>query len=276
MSSRSYLCGVAAPDVLPRFDEGYDTATQTLASDVDYLPLLWLALFREGDLRRTTVTIEGEALDVVAPVCATERALRQLDAAMPALCTHLPRADLRAYTYLLASGIRSAGFPYVTPELEEISALYPTEHRFDELLTLALRGFDDPHGLQFECPDVVWDVPTADGLTFDAPPGDLMAQLDNLAPGESLVIGFGGSETEPVTIPGFSLSSHWQILVHLAGLRLDAPLPPARMYLSDRPATDDERWNFTRVLGAGRFGSLGIGREVPWEKEDADFGWEIR
>lgn len=34
-------------------------------------------------------------------------------------------------------------------------------------------------------------------------------------------------------------------------------------------------WNFTRVLGAGRHGSMGYGRETPWEKEDANFGWEF-
>ena len=40
--------------------------------------------------------------------------------------------------------------------------------------------------------------------------------------------------------------------------------------------TPDQQWNFTRVLGAGQHGSMGFGREVPWEKEDADFGWSIQ
>ena len=78
-----------------------------------------------------------------------------------------------------------------------------------------------------------------------------------------------------MTIEGFTANSHAEILDRLASLRAGVRLPSVRMYLDDIKYSDDEGWNFTRVLGAGRHGSMGYGREVPWEKEDADFGFKF-
>jgi hypothetical protein len=64
-------------------------------------------------------------------------------------------------------------------------------------------------------------------------------------------------------------------LSKLADLRLGSRFPSEKMYLEKLPYSDDDQWNFTRILGAGNCGSLGYGRNVPWEREDADYGFTI-
>jgi hypothetical protein len=48
-------------------------------------------------------------------------------------------------------------------------------------------------------------------------------------------------------------------LTRLSGLRLDGPLPPARLILDGLTATDNDQWNFRRLLGSSHM------RMVPWE-----------
>jgi hypothetical protein len=112
---------------------------------------------------------------------------------------------------------------------------------------------------------------------FDAPlegPGDLVDLLDNLEPGEELTFQYKMSD-KTHTIPGFTLNSHRDVLLQLSQMRSGVKLPSVRMYLDDLSYSDEEGWNFTRVLGAGREGSLGLGREVPWEKAGADYGFRF-
>ena len=49
------------------------------------------------------------------------------------------------------------------------------------------------------------------------------------------------------------------------------PFPSARLYLDGKEISPEDQWNFTRILGAGQFGSAGWGRPVPWETKGADY-----
>jgi hypothetical protein len=156
MSNRAYLCGTDLDTIYPAFaDEHYDSDKQTIANDVEAIPLLWLALFREDDLRRETFDVDGDEVPAFAPVCKSSQALEQLSAALPHL-NRLFRAEgpFDEYLAMLRQGIVQAGYQYLTIELEEISALYPPEHKFDELLTLGIRGFSAPD--EFASPVLTW------------------------------------------------------------------------------------------------------------------------
>ena len=93
----------------------------------------------------------------------------------------------------------------------------------------------------------------------------------NLKPGEELTFKLPMSD-KTTAVPGLQLNSHRDVLVELSSLRAGKQLPSVRIYLDDLPYSEDEQWNFTRVLGAGRYGS-GMGRKAPWEKRGADYGF---
>ena len=181
---------------------------------------------------------------------------------------------LNEYGAMLRTTIEPLPYRYISIELEEVAGLYPEAHRFEDLLTLALRGFDNPDAIRFQCDAVTLEFSGAEG-SIEAMPGDeddeeWMEELKELNSGDT------AAASEKITIDGFTANSHAEVLERLSSLRPGVPLPPVRMYLDDLKHTDDESWNFTRVLGTGRHGSMGYGREVPWEKEDADFGWEFK
>ena len=74
MSNRAYLCATDLDTIYPSFvDRRYDSQDQTIANDVQALPLLWLALFREEDLRRETLKADGQSIPAFAPICATRK-----------------------------------------------------------------------------------------------------------------------------------------------------------------------------------------------------------
>jgi hypothetical protein len=275
MSNRSYLCGTNLDTIYPAFvEQEYDSDKQTIASDVEAVPLLWLALFREDDLRREVFDADGEEVPAYAPICATAKALEQLHAALPYLNrVFSAEGPFDDYISMLRKAIEQAGYQYITIELEEISGLYPEEHKFDELLTLGIRGFSQPDGVHLICPDVEVPLPDFEQV-MEGPAGDLADLLDNLGPGEELTFQFKSSG-KTATIPGFAIESHRDVLLQLSQLRSGLKLPSARMYLDDQAYSDDDQWNFTRAIGAGREGSLGAGREAPWEKEGADYGFRF-
>ncbi|WP_425615749.1 hypothetical protein NA78x_005680 [Anatilimnocola sp. NA78] len=266
MSNRSFLTSSNVDTIYPSFADGeYDAPNHTIATDVEFLPLFWLALFREGDLRQTKFEVQGTDVSAFAPLCTKAKALEQFDAAVPYLESILQQlGELKVYARLFRQAVAATPQKLISIELEEIANLYPPQHRFEEILRLALRGFDRPEGIHFECEDVEIEI---DGLQIELEESEEVS--DEL---KSLMDDHSG---EPITVEGFTLNSHAEVLTRLTGLRLECPLPTAKMYLDDIEYTEDEQWNFTRVLGAGRHGSMGFGREVPWEKEEANFGWEV-
>ncbi len=265
MSNSSYLCGTDLNAIYPSaIEQGYDSDRQTIASDDECIPLLWLALYRETDLRSGTFEIDGEQMPTIAPICRTEAAISQLNASLPYLNSIFANeGSLDDYVEMLASALQHSGFKYTTIELGEIADLYPEEHRFDDLIAMALRGFSEPDEISIECPDVVWQLPDLSS-PIKGPDGTLPDLLDELGPADEVTYEYAPSD-KSITIPGFSLVSHRDVLLQLCQLRPGLILPSVRMYLDDCDYSEDEEWNFGRVLGAGR-DVTAFGRKVPWEK----------
>ncbi|MEV7225476.1 hypothetical protein AB0M79_00440 [Polymorphospora sp. NPDC051019] len=148
MSNRSYLCVSTYPSIYPAFAKSdYDPKLNTVAADVNCVPLLWLAMFRAADLRTETFEVtEGrhtEKVVATAPVAPVERALTQLDAAVPVL-ERLFGEPLAAYAALLGAGVRAGEGDHVTIELEEIAVLEGDEEGYYDKLRLALASLDRP------------------------------------------------------------------------------------------------------------------------------------
>ena len=133
MSNRSYLAASNADTIYPSFaQKNYDAPNQLIATDVESLPLLWLAMFREGDLRRKVFKVQGQEVPAFAPVCAKDKALAQLDQAIPYLMKVLPKlGPLKDYGLMFRSAIEPLPYRFVSIELEEIAGLYPKEHQFE-------------------------------------------------------------------------------------------------------------------------------------------------
>jgi len=149
MANRSYLFVSDHDGICPAWVEGVEEPEQlVLAEDVYCVPLLWLALFRPADLRTTTFPADEDddvaEFPVTAPLATKERALAQLDAALPTL-NRLFAAEgpLDEHAALLRDGI--AGMPggFVTVDLYEIAVLRD-EDAYHRTLRAALASFEEP------------------------------------------------------------------------------------------------------------------------------------
>ena len=218
MANRAYLCQSDHDSLYPSFvDEEYDSAAQTLASDVEAVPLLWLALFRPQNLRQQTFEVDGEEITVEAPIVERATALAQLEESRPYFNSLFEAAgSLDDYYAFFRQLLESATGKYVTIELQEVATLYEDEQQFYDEVRAALAAIGSPVNEEDQ-----------------------------------------------------------HRLMEICQLPSNLKFPSARMYLDHLDYSDDDQWAFTRVLGAGQFGSLGIGKEVPWECEDADFRFEF-
>jgi len=169
MPNSSYLCTADRDTLYPSTTmEGFAPATDVVAYDVRCVPLLWLALFRPADLRTQTIVIEAdpdavyaefdevtgdfveledyeeedEIVTAVAPLVAKDRALAQLDAALPVLNRlFAPEGPLDDHAAMLRRAVAAAPGRFVTVELDEIEGLWEAG-TFQPALRAALAGFD--------------------------------------------------------------------------------------------------------------------------------------
>ncbi|MER5354603.1 hypothetical protein ABT093_30265 [Kitasatospora sp. NPDC002551] len=151
MANSSYLCSTDVASLYPSSQvEGFDPQGGVVAHDVSGVPLLWLALFRPADLVTGVFTVEDEdeddedgAVEATAPLVAKERALAQLDAALPALnALFAAEGALDAHAALLRQAVERAPGGFVTIELDEIEAVWEEEDTFQPALRTALACLD--------------------------------------------------------------------------------------------------------------------------------------
>ncbi|MFF7456888.1 hypothetical protein [Kitasatospora sp. NPDC008115] len=152
MANYSYLCSADAASLYPSSQvAGFDPRTGVVAHDVSCVPLLWLAMFRPADLVTGVFTVDEEDLDdgedpevrATAPLVAKERALAQLDAALPVLNgLFADEGPLDAHAALLRRAVERAPGAFVTIELEEVEGIWEDEETFQPTLRAALAGLD--------------------------------------------------------------------------------------------------------------------------------------
>jgi len=268
MANRAYLAVSNLDSLYPSLAEpGYNPARQVVATQAASIPLLWLALFREGDLRRQVPRADGEEIHALAPLCPREKALGQLREGVGHLERILPGlGPLGQYGAMFGRALEAVDFEYVTVELGEIAGLYPKEHRFDEILTLALRGFDRPDEVRFACPDVKTVSGEQDTSLDLAALGDIPPEIR--AALARLHVPKSDKAVETVEFQGFTVESHAELLGRVTGLTGGRVLPPVRMLLDGMEFSPADLEAHNRMLGVGKHGSLGHGMEVPWERPE--------
>jgi hypothetical protein len=151
MANRTYLFVGDHDGINPGWRPGIPgLEQQVLAEDVYCVPLLWLAMFRPADLVTTTFPPDDPddddegPIEATAPLAPKERALAQLDAALPALREIFDGAGrLDDHAALLRQCVQSMPGRFVTIELYEIAVLIDEETFYRDLRD-ALDGLDAP------------------------------------------------------------------------------------------------------------------------------------
>lgn len=149
MANRSYLCVSDVDTLYPNIcDPDYQVKEQTVAFEAYCVPMLWLALFRPGDLRSQMFEIDNEAFSSTAPITKKAAALDNLTEAIPVLNSLFEaEGSLEDYAEYLSQALNSAPGRYVTIELDEIACLWdPDEDAFTHELTLALKFLQTQRG----------------------------------------------------------------------------------------------------------------------------------
>ncbi|MFF2953779.1 hypothetical protein ACFVVU_20855 [Kitasatospora sp. NPDC057965] len=152
MANYAYLCATEVASLYPSSQlKGFDPQGGVVAHDVSGVPLLWLAMFRPADLVTGVFTLDEDDLDddeeaeveATAPLAAKERALAQLDAALPVLnALFAAEGPLDAHAALLRQAVEKAPGAFVTIELDEIEGIWEEEGTFQPTLRAALAGLD--------------------------------------------------------------------------------------------------------------------------------------
>ncbi|RGC69107.1 hypothetical protein C5N14_10100 [Micromonospora sp. MW-13] len=151
MANRCYLFVTDHEGICPDWADVPDIARQVLAEDVCGVPLLWLAMFRPGDLVTATFPADfddEEDVTVTAPLAPKQRALDQLDAALPVLArVFADEGPLDGHAALLRAGVAAMPGAFVTVNPYEIAVLDDERAWYDNLRA-GLAGLDRPGGPQ--------------------------------------------------------------------------------------------------------------------------------
>jgi hypothetical protein len=146
----AWLTTAAYRHTFPRVRElGYEPELHTVARCAWSVPLLWLPLFRVGDLTVEDVTLEdGRTLHDPAPVVETKVALKRLARAVPRLNALYPRRGrLNRHAELLRAAVASTNRPFVTLEAFELAWMFSGASgakRYYAHLEQAFAYFDGP------------------------------------------------------------------------------------------------------------------------------------
>ncbi|THV23506.1 hypothetical protein [Glycomyces paridis] len=228
MPNSSYLCSTGLRTLYPSTtDAAFDAATGVVAFDVRAVPLLWLAMFRPGDIAEQSITVETDASAVVA----------EFDFARGEFVEVVPDPEagasetVEAAAPLAEKGAALAGLDAAVPVLNR---LFAAEGALDEHAALLRRAVERSPGayltIELDEIEALWEPGT-----FAPALREALACLDGEAgPGR-------------------------ERLLELTGLRTGRPFPPARLLLDGIDAEDDDHWNLVRLLGAS------FGADVPWE-----------
>jgi hypothetical protein len=143
MSNRAYLTACEHERIYPWFgDLAFDRDREVLLACDGCVPLLWMCLFAESDLRAHAFTVRGHTLDKVAPLAERVTAIARLRARKPLLSAWFTRnGGLDAFVDLLATHLEAQPGKFVSIELDEIEALN-AEYDMVDVVRTALERLD--------------------------------------------------------------------------------------------------------------------------------------
>ncbi|MEX2175090.1 MAG: hypothetical protein WD872_12065 [Pirellulaceae bacterium] len=150
MANRTYIVLTDTCTIYPSaIEPDFLPEKQTAAQGIYCLPLLWVAMFRIDDLKAQQFEMEGERVDLKAPLARTQKALAQLEAAQEILQTMFAdQTSVMDYCALLREAVTGVQREWITIELDEVASMGDPD-TFFAYLELALRalGGEVPHGV---------------------------------------------------------------------------------------------------------------------------------
>ena len=209
----AYLCCSDFESIYPSAQlKSFDPKLHTIACDVDFVPLLWLAMFRESDMQRQKIKVQGTASEGRAPIARKSQALTRLQDSVAILnALFSPEGPVDEYIRLLREALIAAPGKFVTIELDEVAQSLLGSESYFRGLTKALKYVDGAN----------WGLKSAHSPTIKP-----MFQRTS---GE--------------------VAKARNVLAKISGLRLYRPFPDARCKLQDHDISEDMEWNFTRLIG---------------------------
>jgi hypothetical protein len=274
MANYCYLCCSNWAKVYPSRLRGYSAEANTVACDVWSVPLLWLAGFRKGDLKKSSVTLDGERTSVVAPLASTESFVAALTDRLAVLQQALSGGDaLEEWASFLVKAIRSTSGSQVTVEWVEIEDLTgPQAFRAD--VRRILEFLDHPEAEIERARELRAQenaLPTAERLRLlrSAFPqfgldevrkqlrasGDLREAYRSLAAKRShLEVVRDESYWSNTYCPAPDIGD---LLRHVTGVRIEEPLSTVAA-IRTGAAPEEARVQVARLLGVAHY------RPVPW------------
>lgn len=142
MANSTYLSLAREQRIYPCATEpGFDSHEQTVAVFNYAVPLLWLAMFRPGDLQTQDLTIDGETLRETAPIVARKSLGKRLRVSVKLLRPVVGRVDAHVAAIVEAIATIDAAFRYVTIEWLEVAQMNDPA-AFQSQVMQALRFFD--------------------------------------------------------------------------------------------------------------------------------------
>ena len=167
MANRAYLVGSDADGSVGTVGDAlnYDPGTQILAASSGLIPVLWLSLFTEGDLRHHEA--DGEKIPTL--LSSTAKAKKRLRSRASLLKKALPdnAKQLAAWRKLVGN----IPFSFVNVDAVEIWDLDPDG--FEAMLTAAVRWFSSKEDDDWEELQAISETSSdgsADSCQFDDPP----------------------------------------------------------------------------------------------------------
>jgi len=129
MSYASYLCCCDTNRIYPEYQNpAFDSSEHTLAVCFDGVPVLWVAMFRPGDIQEHTFGAEGDEYSAWAPLTTREQALVNLRQSRDRLNLLLGElGPLDAHLEMMEQLLTEVTGTYITASLDEIAQVFSPE-----------------------------------------------------------------------------------------------------------------------------------------------------
>src|SRR5262249_19702153 len=124
MGNCSFLCVTNTRTIYPNWSRRFIHDRQLVSTDVYAIPLMWLAPFRPQDMAPQTGPPEGRKPALQRPLATVNKAIRQLDEAVPYFNRLFRReGPLDEYAAFLREELEGIEYRYITIDLHEIAIM---------------------------------------------------------------------------------------------------------------------------------------------------------
>jgi len=138
-----YLTNADINRIYPSFNnKDYDPEQDTVLLAAEYIPILWIVMFKEEDLQTETFRLDNFTYTLTAPVACKQKILQTLAQRQKIIKKYFKtNGNTDQYFKLFNEHINKFEHKYFSIELEAIASLYP-KNQFQKLLQNTLKLLD--------------------------------------------------------------------------------------------------------------------------------------